>query len=148
MTQRPPHEELDVFIGHWNAEGTTYGGADHSPANPRAGASPWRSIHTARWYSGGFFVVQEEHATGPFDTLMLLGWDAQAGRYFARTVSNLGFARDYTMAHDGAIWRLTGANERATYRFADAGRTQEIAWEWRPDGAWLPLCERTARRID
>jgi|APMI01.1.fsa_nt_gi hypothetical protein len=159
MTQeRLPHHELGVFIGNWQAEGTTYGGPDQNPTDPKAERHPWRSIHTARWYSGEFFVVQDEHANGPFDTLMLLGWDAEEGRYFARTVSNLGFARDYTMeltgsdgsdgADGGLTWRLSGASERATYRFVDDGRNQEISWEWRPDGEWLPLCDRTARRID
>ena len=51
-------------------------------------------------------------------------------------------------ADGGLTWRLSGASERATYRFVDDGRNQEISWEWRPDGEWLPLCDRTARRID
>ncbi len=124
----PDHRKLAVFLGDWHAEGTSHGGEEQSPDNPHAGATPWTSIHSARWHSGEFFVVQDERANGPFDTLSLLGRDAEAGRYFARTIENHGFARDYTMTVDG--------------------RTQEIAWEWKPAGTWLPLCDRTAHRID
>ena len=79
------HEELAVFLGDWHAEGTSYGGDEQSLDNPRVGASPWNSVHSARWHSGNYFIVQDERANGPFDTLSLMGWDAEAGRYFART---------------------------------------------------------------
>lgn len=143
-----PHHELAVFLGSWHAEGTSYGGDDQSPADPHAGASPWRSIHTARWHSGEFFVVQDERANGPFDTLSLLGWDSEDERYFARTIENHGFARDYTMSLEGRTWSLVGEHERATVTFSHDGRTQDISWEWRRGENWLPLCDRTAHRVD
>lgn len=77
-----------------------------------------------------------------------MGWDAEAGRYFARTIENHGFARDYTMAVDGRIWTLSGERERATYRFSEDGRTQHISWEWKPGQEWLPLHDRNAHLID
>ena len=92
-----PHKKLAVFLGDWHAEGTSYGGDEQSSANPHAGATPWRSIHSARWHSGDYFIVQDERANGPFDTLSLMGWDAEAGRYFAWSIENHGFARDYTL---------------------------------------------------
>ena len=121
------HDELAVFLGDWHAEGTSYGGDEQSLDNPHAGASPWNSIHSARWHSGDFFIVQDERANGPFDTLSLMGWDAQAGRYFARTIENHGFARDYTLTVDGRTWTLTGEQERATQIFSADGRSQEIS---------------------
>ncbi len=142
-----PHERLAVFLGDWHAEGTSYGGEQQSVGDPHAGASPWRSNHSARWHSGGYFIVQDERANGPFDTLTLMGWDAEAGRYFARSVENHGFARDYTMTVEGHTWTLTGEHERATYTFGDDGSTQEVFWEWKPADEWLPLCTRTAHRI-
>jgi hypothetical protein len=141
------HEALAVFLGDWYAEGTSYGGDDQTPDNPRAGASPWRSVHSARWHSGQFFVVQDEHANGPFDTLSFLGWDAEAERYFSRSIENHGFSRDYTLSVDGATWTFSGNWERATYRFSDSGDTQTIAWERKRGGAWLPLCDRVATRV-
>lgn len=141
------HEELAVFLGDWHAEGTSHGGDAQSLDNPHAGASPWNSIHSARWHSGNYFVVQDERANGPFDTLSLMGWDAEAGRYFVRTIENHGFACDYTLTVDGRTWTLTGEHERATNRFSVDGRSQEIAWEWKPAEVWLPLCDRTAHRI-
>lgn len=142
------HEALAVFLGDWRAEGTSYGGDEQSLGNPHAGASPWTSIHSARWHSGNFFIVQDERANGPFDTLSLMGWDAEAGRYFARTIENHGFARDCTLNFEGRVWTLSGEHERATFTFGEDGRSQEIAWEWKPADAWLPLCDRTAKRIN
>lgn len=144
---RAPHERLAVFLGDWHAHGTSYGGEDQSLTDPHAGASAWESVHSARWHSGSFFIVQDERANGPFDTLSLLGWDGEAGCYFARTIENHGFARDYTMTVEGSTWTLAGEHERATHTFSEDGRTQEISWEWKPGDAWLPLCDRTAHRI-
>lgn len=141
-------EALEVFLGDWHAEGTSYGGEEQSASNPHAGATAWRSIHTARWHSGNYFVVQDERANGPFDTLSLMGWDAEAERYFVRSVENHGFARDYTLTVEGRVWALTGEHERAVYTFSEDGQTQEISWEWKPAKTWLPLCDRTAVRID
>ena len=101
------HEALAVFVGDWHAEGTSYGGPDQSPGNPRAGASPWTSIHTARWHSGGYFVVHDERANGPFDTLSLMGWESERYRYFVRAVENHGFTREYDLAVDGRTWNRT-----------------------------------------
>ena len=142
------HEALGAFVGDWWAEGTSYGGDGQSPDTPHAGASPWRSTHRAEWYSGGFFVVQDERANGPFHTLSLLGWDRDDGRYFARTIENHGFCRDYTVTRDGARWIFSGPEERAVHAFSDDGRTQTIRWERRVGGAWLPLCDRVARRVE
>ena len=141
------HEALSIFLGDWHAEGTVYGGDAQTVDNPRGGASPWTSIHTARWHSGEFFVVQDERANGPFDTLSLLGWDPDANRYFARTIENHGFCRDYTLTEDGDVWTFSGDQERATHTFSADGRTQTIAWERLLDGTWLPLCDRVATRI-
>lgn len=146
-TNPEPQDRLAVFLGDWHAEGTSYGGEDQSPDNPHAGATPWSSIHSARWHSGDYFIVQDERANGPFDTLSLMGWDAGAGRYFARSIENHGFARDYSMTIEGRSWTLTGEHERATYKFSEGGRSQEISWEWKPGEEWLPLCDRTAHRI-
>ncbi|ANH39752.1 hypothetical protein I601_3346 [Nocardioides dokdonensis FR1436] len=146
-TDPEPHRRLSVFLGDWHAVGTSYGGQEQSLDDPRAGATPWSSIHSARWHSGQYFVVQDERASGPFDTLTMMGWDVESERYFARSIENHGFARDYTMTVEGRTWTLSGEAERATCTFSEDGRTQEISWEWKPAHQWLPLCDRTARRI-
>lgn len=134
------HDALTVFLGDWSAEGTAYG-AD------RQGA-PWRSIHTARLHSGGRFIVQDERASGPFDTLALLGWDTERGTYFSWSIENHGFAREYLLTVDGDEWTYTGEHERAVITFGDEGRTQTHHWEFRPDGEWITLCDRVATRVD
>lgn len=146
-TNTNPHELLAVFLGDWHAEGSNYGGDDQTPANPQASVTPWRSVHSARWYSGDRFIVQDERANGPFNTLAVLGWDAEAERYFASTVENHGSCRDYTLSLEGRTWTFSGETERATYTFSEDGTRQDISWEWQRDGHWLPLCERTAHRI-
>jgi hypothetical protein len=141
------HEALAVFLGDWKAEGTSFGGDDQSPSNPRAGATPWSSIHTARWHSGEFFIVQDERANGPFDTLAVIGVDAASGRYFATTFENHGFHRRYEVAVDGDTWTFTGEHERARYVFSEDGKRQTIRWEWKPADDWLPLCDRVAVKV-
>jgi hypothetical protein len=155
--EKPPqrnaqHEALAVFLGRWRAEGTSFGGTDQSGDDPRANGERWDSSHEARWHTGEFFLIQDERAciggNQVFDTISILGVDAESGGYFAQSFENHGFERRYKLTRDGNRWTLTGEHERATITFQDGGRTQVIAWEWKPKGEWLPLCDRTARRID
>ena len=144
------HDALDVFRGEWQAEGTSYGGTDQS-GDPRAHGVPWRSTHVARWHTGSFFLRQDERATiagKPFDTLSVVGIDPATGDYVARTFENHGFYRHYRLSVDGDVWTLSGETERARTLFKDDNRTQVISWEWKRDGKWLPLCDRTAVRTD
>ncbi len=145
------HEALDVFLGEWRAEGTSYGGTDPSGGDPRANGVPWTSEHRAYWHTGAFFLVQDERARPGgevFDTLSVMGVDPETGGYVARAFENHGFYRHYPVARDGNVWTFSGETERATIVFSDDGRTQTITWEWKPDGAWLPLCDRVATRTD
>ena len=132
-------EALEVFIGDWSAEGTAYG-ADQD-------GGPWHSVHSARWHSGDFFVVQDERANGPFDTMSFLGWDPDRSTYFSWSIENHGFAREYLVSVDGDTWTFTGDQERATVTFSDEGRTQTHHWEFRPNGEWITLCDRVATRV-
>ncbi len=103
-----------------------------------------------RWHSGQFFLIQDERAvtgTAPFDTLSIIGWDAERGCYFARTFENHGFQRCYDVTVDGRVWTFSGATERARIVFSDDGATQTITWEWRPEEGWLPLCDRIATKV-
>lgn len=134
------HTALAVFLGDWSAEGTAFG-ADRE-------GGPWRSVHSAHWYSGGFFIVQDEHANGPFDTMSFLGWDPERGRYFSWSIDNGGFANKYQVDVDGATWHFTGEQARATISFSDDGRTQTHHWEFKPEGEWVTLCDRVATRVD
>ncbi|MHA7241544.1 hypothetical protein [Arthrobacter sp. TMS1-12-1] len=133
------NEALAVFLGDWSATGTAYG-ADLDGA-------PWRSVHSARWHTGNFFVIQDERANGPFDTMSLLGWDAERHAYFSWNIENHGFARQYLLEHNDQTWTLTGDTERATITFSDDGRTQTHHWEFQPNGQWITLCDRIATRI-
>lgn len=132
-------DALSVFVGDWSAEGTAFG-ADRTGAR-------WHSIHSARWHSGEQFVVQDERANGPFDTMSFLGWDAERETYFSWSIENHGFAREYLLSVDEHTWTFSGDQERATITFSEDGRTQTHHWEFRPDGEWITLCDRVATRI-
>jgi hypothetical protein len=149
-TRGPQHEALAVFLGNWRAEGVSYGSPKQTAENPTATAEPWKSTHTARWHTGKFFLVQDERATtgpNPFDTLSVMGVDADTGKYFARCFENHGFYRRYNVSVSGRVWTFDGEYERARYEFSADGNTQIIVWEWRPRDVWLPLCQRTAVRV-
>lgn len=134
------HAALGVFLGDWSADGTAYG-------SDREG-SDWRSIHTARWHTGEQFIIQDERANGPFETMSFLGWDPERETYFSWSIENHGFSREYLVTVDGHVWTLAGDEERATVTFSDDGTTQTHHWEFRPDGEWVTLCDRVATRVN
>jgi len=143
------HDALAVFLGRWRAVGTAYGTPRQTDDAPRAAGVPWASTHEARWHTGAFFLVQDERATvggHPFDTLAILGVDARTGRHFLRSIENHGFYRHYDLTVDGRVWAVSGERERARIELSADGRTQTIAWEWKPRERWLPLCDRVATR--
>ena len=145
------HKALAVFLGEWRAEGTSFGGTEQPEADPKRNGVPWTSTHAGRWHTGEFFLIQDERALvggDVFDTLSVMGVDAKTGNYFARCFENHGFYRNYDVSVNGNVWNLNGEYERARIEFSDDHRTQTIVWEWKPEGKWLPLCDRTAVRID
>lgn len=149
-TRGPQHHALEVFLGKWRAEGQSYGGPRQPESDPKGSPEPWVSTHTGKWHTGEFLLIQDERATtggSPFDTLSIMGVDP-AGSYFARSFENHGFYRHYEVAVDGRVWTLSGESERARIEFSADGKTQTVTWEWRPDGTWLPLCDRVAVRDD
>ena len=143
------HDALEVFLGDWKGEGESFGGPNQDARNPRGNPTRWTSTHSARWHTGKFFVIQDERAQvdGPFDTLSVMGWDDDAGRYFARTFENHGFYRHYDVTVEGNVWTISGKTERARIEFSHDGKRQSITWEWRTKNVWLPLCDRVATKL-
>jgi hypothetical protein len=145
------HDALEMFVGDWRAEGWAYGDPNQSIGNPKAAPKPWRSTQSARWHSGRFFLLQDEKAhrgADPLDTVSVLGLDAASGRLFALMFESHGVQRRYEVHVDGRRWTFDGPGERALIAFSADGRAQRIVWEWKSRGRWLPLCERTAVRVD
>jgi hypothetical protein len=137
----PEHDRLACFLGDWRAEGVNY--------DAEGNRTPWLSDEHVEWLPGEFFVVQRWQANPdqPFSGLGVIGYDPQEQRYFTRSFENHGFFRDYAMDVDGEVWTFTGETERARVEFADDGETQRIHWEFKHGEAWLPLCDRVARRV-
>jgi hypothetical protein len=144
-----PHERLQVFVGKWHAEGTSYA-AGQVKENPRGATEKWHSDETFEWLPGQFFVLQRWDAmtgTNAFQGTAIINWDDASQHYLTRSYENHGFVRDYVTRVEGEIWTFTGDGERARVEFIDGGNTQAIAWEWRQPGEdWLPLCDRVAKR--
>jgi len=145
----PLHDALQPFVGQWHAEGTW-----HRARLPDADSLPtagrWRSTQSARWHGSRYFVVLDEHGSTddePVDTLTVIGVDAPSGLLFASCFDSWGLQRRYAVKVDRNRWTFDGECERATIEFSADGRTQHIAWQWRPRDRWLPLSQRTATRI-
>lgn len=144
------HKALSAFLGVWTSRGTSYGGTDQSAGDPKANGEPWLGTCEGRWHTGSFFLIQDERvdiAGARFDTLSVMGV-GEDGRYFARSFENHGFYRDYEVRRSGDEWKILGESERATIRFSEDGKKQEIHWEWKPEDKWLPLCDQVSTRVD
>ena len=143
------HRRLDVFVGMWESRGTSF--ADGQQSNdPRASAVPWTSDEHYEWLPGGFFLLHRWDAlagTREFKGTEIIGHDEANGGYFTRFFDNAGFHPEYTASVDGDVWKFVEPSTRATLTVRDGGNRIEHVWEWLQDGAWLPLCERTATRL-
>ncbi|MBC8084850.1 MAG: DUF1579 family protein [Hymenobacter sp.] len=145
----PQHRALDVFVGKWHAEGTSYGEGQVQEM-PYSAAVPWSSEETYAWLEGGFFLEHRWDARAGervFKGLEIMGWDEAKGEYFTRFFDNSGYCPSYRVGRDGDTWTFTGAAQRATVVVSGAGNSMTFHWEWQQaQGPWLPLCDRTATK--
>lgn len=137
------HGKLEVFVGKWHAEGTSYGeGSD---------GVPWTSEESYEWLPGGFFLLHRWDAmTGEraFQGTEILGYDEAEGGYFTRFFDNSGFHPEYRATVDGDVWRFEEPETRATVTVEDEGNRMRFKWEWRNGGPeWVPLCDRVATKV-
>ncbi len=143
------HRRLDVFVGAWHTEGTSFADGQ-MPEDPRASGVLWTSDETYEWLPGGFFLLHRWDALAGsrvFQGTEVLGHDDAIGGYFTRFFDNAGFHPEYTAAVDGDVWTFTEPSTRATVTIQDDGQHIDHRWEWRVAGGdWLPLCERVATR--
>jgi hypothetical protein len=143
------HRRLDVFIGAWHAEGTSYGDGQDA-ANPLAAGVPWTSDETYEWLRGSFFVLHRWDAQmgkHEFNGAEIMGYDETEGGYFTRMFDNAGHHPDYRASVDGPICSFKDAQTRATVTVQDGGDKMTFSWEWKDGGKkWLPLCDRVAVR--
>lgn len=143
-------QRLQAFVGRWRAEGKSYA-AGQVPANPRASSVQWTSDETYEWLPGGFFLLHRWDAmvgTFSFRGAEIIGYDPKQGRHFTQFFDNAGHHSEYHLVVDGNTWTFSEATTRAVATFANDGDHIDFTWEWRNGGSdWLPLCERTARRV-
>jgi hypothetical protein len=148
-SRRTSLKRLDVFIGNWHAEGTSYGDGQDA-ADPRAAGVPWTSDESYEWLPGSFFVLHRWDAQmgkHEFKGAEIMGCDEAEGSYFTRMFDNAGHHPDYAADVDGDVWSFKAAQTRATVKVQDAGDKMTFNWEWKNGGKkWLPLCDRVAVR--
>lgn len=143
------HHRLDVFVGTWHAEGTSY--ADGQQAeDPRESGVPWTSDESYEWLPGGFFMLHRWDAKAGervFKGIEIIGYDEAKGGYFTRFFDNAGFHPEYRVSLEGNVWSFAEAATRARVTTSDGGGRLTFEWEWRQPGSdWLPLCDRVASR--
>ena len=145
------HKRLEVFIGNWHAEGTSYGDGQDA-ADPRAAGVTWTSDESYEWLPGSFFVLHRWDAQmgkHEFKGAEIMGYDEAEGGYFTRMFDNAGHHPDYAGSVDGDVWNFTEAQTRATVKVQDGGDKMTFNWEWKNGGSkWLPLCDRVAVRTE
>lgn len=143
------HRRLDVFVGKWHAEGTSYADGQRAE-DPRAAGVPWTSDESYEWLPGGFFVLHRWDAMAgerEFKGTEIIGYDEADGGYFTRFFDNAGFHPEYQVSLQGNVWSFAEAATRARVTVSDDGRLT-FNWEWRQPGSdWLPLCDRVATRV-
>lgn len=143
-------QRLRPFVGSWRAEGKSYA-VGQVAANPRASSVPWRSDETYEWLPGGFFLLHRWDAmvgTYMFRGTEIIGYDPRQGRYFTQFFDNAGNHAEYQVVVDGNTWTFSEPATRVAATFANDGNELDFRWEWMNAGSdWLPLCERTARRM-
>jgi hypothetical protein len=143
------HKRLEVFIGDWHAEGTSYGDGQDA-ADPRAAGVAWTSDESYEWLPGSFFVLHRWDAQmgkHEFKGAEIIGYDQAEGGYFTRMFDNAGHHPDYAGSVDGEVWCFTEAQTRVTVTVQNGGDEMSFNWEWKNGGRkWLPLCDRVALR--
>jgi len=130
-TPGPEDAQLEPILGVWQITGDFIG------------------EETFERMPGGFFVHGrfDRMIDGrPHDGVIVLGYDRDRDVFMSHHFDNLGYARHYTVAIDGARWTFHGRYERATFRFGDTGYA--ATWEISNDGhTWRPLCRYSATRV-
>lgn len=143
------HRMLDVFVGKWRAEGTSYADGQNA-IEPRASAVPWTSDETYEWLPGKFFLLHRWDAMAGervFKGTEIIGYDADRASYFTRLFDNAGNHADYRLEVMKNVWTFSEETTRATATANADGKSMTFNWEWRNGGRkWLPLCDRVATR--
>lgn len=137
-----PIARLAPLEGRWHFEGDV-AATDHG--RPTA----WSSEEHCSWLPGKRFLVNQWDARvgdRDFKGMAVFGHDVERG-YFATFYDNLGNHPTYELQVDGGTWHLLGDAQRATYEFANDGRTVSIVWETSEGQGWKPFCELTGTRI-
>ena len=138
-------ELLRIFVGRWQVEGQT------SVAAPIGKGSAFHGEEVYEMLPGGFFLHGQWHRSfdeGEHVGTCMIGFAPEKGSYCAHHYDNLGYMREFVLTVRDRTWRLAGRYERATYVFAEDGKSFEQHWETSKNGlSWQPLCDLVATAV-
>jgi hypothetical protein len=82
------------------------------------------------------------------ESLQVLGFDEQTGRYRLHLFDNGGYARVYEGTFQDGVWSLAGAHERVEIHFESDDAVMRMHWEQSQDGrTWETLCRLRSVRL-
>lgn len=141
---------LNVFIGKWHHEGKSYAeGQDKD--NPLASAVLWKSDESYEWLPGNYFIIHKWNAMvgkNSFIGTEIIGYNKEKNQYFTHHFDNSGFHPKYIAMVRGNIWNFSEPDTRVEITI-NSSNLLTLKWEWRNGNSdWLPLCDRTATRVE
>ncbi len=126
---------LERFIGTWNTTGDVL----ETQAGP---ATTLAATDIHRWLPGRHFIVHDVDArfgASPARSMEVIGYDAAARKYLARSYDDQGASEQFEVALKERRWTIAGESVRFNGRFnADDSRLTGL-WELRgKKGGWQP----------
>jgi hypothetical protein len=146
----PAHEQLSVFVGHWNTEGELKTGESGA-------AAKIRSVDIYEWLPGGFFVAHRwDSQVGAMKVqgLEIIGHDPASGAYRTHFFDSQGGSGEETLTVRDRTWIWEGRNvmgvaaHRCTSVVNADGNQMTATHERSDDGInWKPWMEVTLTRV-
>ena len=131
--------KLELFIGTWNTTGEVLETEMNPPGTLVA-------TDTYRWLPGKHFIVHDVDARldgKPARSMEVMGFDASANKFFARSYDDQGSTEAFAIALDGRRWTIEGRRVRFNGSFDSRKERLTGLWEqkvgrgrWRP---WINL---------
>jgi hypothetical protein len=127
--------KLEIFIGTWNTTGEVL----QTDANPSGNLV---ATDTYRWLPGKHFIVHDVDARfdgKPARSMEVMGFDAAARQFFARSYDDQGSTEAFVVALDGRRWTIEGKTVRFDGSFDSRKRRLTGLWEIKTGKArWQP----------
>jgi hypothetical protein len=152
ISTTPELDKLNVFIGKWKTEGTSYAEGS-SDDDLKSSSVSMASEETFEWILDGAFIIHNWNGNvgkAAFKGMEIIGYDKKSNIYTSNFFDNAGNCPTYKLRVNNNAWTYTGELQKAIFEFSDDGNTIKIHWDWKKPGSenWLPLCDLKAIKIN